>query len=452
MKPIKKSSWLLFTVASGTIFNPLNSSMISVALPRIQSDFQLSYTTVSWLISSYYLSSAIAQPVMGKIGDQFGTKKMFLVGLLLVAVSAVAAPWAPTFLALLLLRLFQSVGSSSIFPSGVSIIHRNVQNNQASAMAVIAVCNSATAALGPTIGGFLVALGDWPAIFTVNFPLLLLSFALGWFFLPSDPKESKQPLREILCNFDVTGIILFALTTAFSLWFLLSLDSQVHPISGLAGLVFLVAFIWREMRTENAFIDIRFFCSHSELAIVYGQFIVLNIFFYALFFGLPTYFQGAIHLDPSHSGLLMLFVSGCSVLVSPVTGKWIDRVGIIWPLLAGSTCLVVSAVLLAVYFINASVPVIGAILSIAGVSYGVLNVTLQAAMMKLSPPAIIGVSSGLFQTSRYLGSILSSVVLGLVFGSGISSEHMQSLGYALIIISLIGWLIGFYLWKRLRVA
>ncbi|MBP2656675.1 MAG: putative transporter [Firmicutes bacterium] len=146
----------------------------------------------------------------------------------------------------------------------------------------------------------------------------------------------------------------------------------------------------------------------------------------------------------------MLFASGCAVLVSPVIGKWIDRVGLIWPLMAGSICMVVSAVLLTVYFIGASVPVIGAILGTAGVSYGVLNVTLQAAMMKLSPPAIIGVSAGLFQTSRYLGSILSAVVLGLVFGSGISSTNMQSLGYTLIIISLIGCLIGFYLWKRLR--
>jgi len=283
MNPINKSFWLLFTVASGNIFNPLNSSMISVALPRIQSDFQLSYTTVSWLISSYYLSSAIAQPIMGKIGDQIGTKKMFLGGLLLVAVSAVAAPWAPTFLALLLLRLFQSVGSSSIFPSGVSIIHRNVQKNQASAMAIIAVCNSATAALGPTIGGFLVAWGDWPAIFTINFPLLLLSFLLGWFFLPPDPKQIKQPLREILGKLDIPGIILFALTAVFSLWFLLSLESQLHLVSGLAGLIFLVGFIWWEMRTESAFIDIRFFCRHRELAIVYGQFMVLNIFFMRCF-------------------------------------------------------------------------------------------------------------------------------------------------------------------------
>ncbi len=83
-------------VASGTMLNPLNSSMISLALHSIQHEFHLSFTTVSWLISSFYLASAVARPVTGKLGDMLGRKKLFLIGLLLVAVSAVGAPFAPT--------------------------------------------------------------------------------------------------------------------------------------------------------------------------------------------------------------------------------------------------------------------------------------------------------------------------------------------------------------------
>ncbi|MGA9174779.1 MAG: MFS transporter, partial [Thermoactinomyces sp.] len=103
----KKPNRLLFliAIASGTLLNPLNSSMISMALHRIQEDFHLSFTTVSWLISSYYLASAIGQPVMGKIGDQLGRKNIFLIGLILVALSAFSAPWAPTFFILILARL-----------------------------------------------------------------------------------------------------------------------------------------------------------------------------------------------------------------------------------------------------------------------------------------------------------------------------------------------------------
>lgn len=99
------------TVASGTMLNPLNSSMISLALHSIQKEFQLSFTTVSWLISSFYLASAVAQPVTGKLGDLIGRKKMFLSGLILVAISAIGAPLAPAFMVLLVMRLFQSIGS-----------------------------------------------------------------------------------------------------------------------------------------------------------------------------------------------------------------------------------------------------------------------------------------------------------------------------------------------------
>ncbi len=441
---------LLFTIAAGTIFNPLNSSMISVALPSIQGDFQLSYATVSWLISSFYLASAVALPVMGKIGDQLGFRKMFLGGLLLVAVSSVAAPWAPSFIVLLLMRLFQAIGSSSIYPAGVSIINRQMPGNRGSAMAVIAVCASVAAALGPTLGGFLIAWGGWPAIFTGNFPLLILSSGLAWLYLPRDDERTKRPAREIVRNLDIPGIILFALTVTFAIWFLLSLESRPHLPSGLAALVLLGAFVWREMRVAAPFIDIRFFLRHGELAIVYGQYILMNTFFYALFFGLPTYFQFQLGLDPGQSGLMMAFMSGSAVLVSPGVGRWIDRRGIARPLLAGALSTGVGALLLAAFFADAPLALGGAIIAVAGVGYGAQNVTLQAAMMKLSPPAMIGVSAGLFQTSRFVGSILASVVLGLFFCNEISPRSMQSLADALVAVSLLCCLAAVSLWRKTR--
>lgn len=129
----KKSRAVFLTaVASGTMLNPLNSSMISLALHSIQHEFHLSFTTVSWLISSFYLASAVAQPVTGKLGDLIGRKRLFLFGLILVAVSAIGAPFAPTFMTLLVMRLFQSVGSSAIYPSGVGLIRNHIHERQAS--------------------------------------------------------------------------------------------------------------------------------------------------------------------------------------------------------------------------------------------------------------------------------------------------------------------------------
>src|SRR5690625_288972 len=112
---------LLLTIGLGTLLNPLNSSMISVALTRIQQDFSLTFADASWLISIFYLASAAGQPVMGKLSDMFGSKRLFLGGLILVIVSCTLAPFSPNYGFLLGCRAVQAIVSSSIFRSGMSM-------------------------------------------------------------------------------------------------------------------------------------------------------------------------------------------------------------------------------------------------------------------------------------------------------------------------------------------
>lgn len=442
---ISKKSRVLFltAVASGTMLNPLNSSMISLALHSIQHEFHLSFTTVSWLISSFYLASAVAQPVTGKLGDMLGRKKLFLIGLLLVAVSAVGAPFAPTFMTLLIMRLFQSIGSSAIYTSGVGLIRSNIREKQASALAVLSIFASAMTALGPTLGGFLIVWGGWPAIFFVNLPFIILSFFLGMYMFPKDEKREIGRLKGVLRQLDTIGILLFAGAIILLLSFLLSFSTKPHYTEGVFGLLFVGLFIWRELKTEKPFIDVRLFKTHRKLSSVYIQFILLNIFFYCIFFGLPSYFQDEMHLSVQTSGLIMLFMSGMSILVSPLTGKWIDKKGLLQPIVAGTCLTAIGAVLLTFFFLRAPMIGKGLILSVLGVGYGFGNVTFQAAMLKTSPADMVGTTSGLFQTCRYLGSILSSVILGILFGKEITAGHFHMLGTILIVVGAVSLLMAF---------
>lgn len=446
----KNRAFFLTAVASGTMLNPLNSSMISLALHSIQKDFHLSFSTVSWLISSFYLASAVAQPVTGKIGDLIGRKKMFISGLVLVAISAFAAPLSTTFLTLLFMRLIQSIGSSAIYPAGMTLIRDHIKEKQASALAVLSIFASAMTALGPTVGGFLIVWGNWPAIFWVNFPFILISFILGWMIFPKDPKTKASKLRHSLLHLDLLGIFFFAAGMVFLLWFLLSFGKNIHYLSGVVGLLFMILFVWRELRIKEPFINVRLFKSHPKLTWVYIQFIFLNIFFYCLFFGLPEFFQEEMKLSVEKSGMLMLFMSGMSIIISPLTGKWIDQTGVNQPIVVGSFISIIGGIILTLFFINSSIWVIGLILGVLGLSYGILNVVLQAAMLKESPKEIIGTTSGLFQTCRYLGSILSSIVLGLVFAQEVSPEKMEILGIVLITCGTISFLMS--LWFTLGMS
>lgn len=444
----KTRSLFLVAVASGTMLNPLNSSMISLALHSIQKDFQLSFTTVSWLISSFYLASAVAQPVTGKIGDIFGRKKTFLIGLGLVLLSAIGAPLSTTFLMLLMMRLVQSIGSSAIYPSGMALIRDHIKERQASALAILSIFASAMTALGPTIGGYLIVWGNWPAIFWVNFPFVIISFILGWYMFPNDNKKDKETVKRLLAHLDFIGIALFALGMVLFLFFLLSFEKKVHYSSGFAGFIFFVGFVFWELRIKEPFIDVRIFKSHPKLTLVYVQFILLNIFFYCLFFGLPSYFQEGMGLSVEKSGLLMLFMSGVSILISTLAGKWIDKVGVQQPIIIGTVISIIGATVFTLFFIGASYFVIGIILATMGLSYGIGNVVLQVAMLKESPSAIIGTTSGLFQTCRYIGSIFSSIVLGLIFGVEISPEKIRIVGEVLIATGLISFVMSLWFSKE----
>jgi MFS family permease len=424
------------------MLNPLNSSMISLALHSIQKDFHLSFSTVSWLISSFYLASAVAQPVTGKIGDLIGRKKMFLAGLVLVAVSAIGAPLAPAFSVLLVMRLFQSIGSSAIYPSGVALIRNHIHENQAQALAVLSIFASAMTALGPTVGGLLIGIGDWPSIFVVNFPFIIISFLLGWFMIPKDPAKKDTSFKTVVQQLDWTGIFLFAAGLVMLLYFLLSLETAVHLRAGILGFLLLIAFVWFEWHKEAPFIDVRFLKQHRSLTIVYVQFIVLNLFNYCLFFGLPSFFQDGLHFSVHTSGLMMLFMSGASIIVSLASGKWVDRVGTAKPIRIGAAAMTAGALLMALFFLNAPIWLMGLILFLLGIGYGIGNVALQVAMLDETPENMVGTSSGLFQTCRYLGSILSSVVLGIVFADGITSGRFIFLGAVLIATGVISVLIS----------
>jgi MFS family permease len=177
---------LLVTVACGTLLNPLNSSLIAVALANIRDDFALSFADAAWLISAYYLASAVGQPVLGRLADLFGRRRLFVSGLLVVAVASALAPLAPTFEWLVVLRVVQALGSSTLFPAGMGIIRAFVTDRQGQALSVLSVFSSVSAGFGPTLGGYLVAWASWPAIFLVNLPFAALALVLALRVLPRD--------------------------------------------------------------------------------------------------------------------------------------------------------------------------------------------------------------------------------------------------------------------------
>lgn len=426
---------LLATIASGTLLNPLNSSMIAVALVDLARHFRLDFSSASWLISAYYLASAVGQPLSGRLADLHGRKRVFLTGLALVGVASLAAPFAPSFGALVAVRVVQAAGSSALYPAGLGILRSAIRERQASALGVLSIFASVSAGVGPTLGGYLVGWQGWRAIFVVNLPLVALSLPLAARVLPRDPPQPRRPPGGAFRRLDPAGAVLFAAALVALLWFLLSLDRGVAwwalPLALAAGAAFAAA----ERRTADPFLDLRALRANTRLLRVYGQFALVNVVFYSVFFGVPSFLQEAKGLSAEQAGLVMLPIAGVGVITTPLAARAIERAGPRPAVVAGSLCMTAGTLaLLAIGNATSELATAG-LLALLGVSSGLNNLGLQAAMVEAAPHEQIGSASGLFQTSRYLGTILSASLLGLAFGQRIDAHRLHLLAIALAALS-----------------
>jgi len=439
------SRWLMISVGLGILLNPLNSSMISIAIARLQNVFLLDFTVVSWIIFSFYIASAIAQPIMGKASDLFGRKKIFLTGLVVTFVASLLAPFSPNFGWLLVFRIVQSIGTSMLVAVGMAIVRIHITEKQATALSVLSIFLSGAAAIGPFLGGVLIHYWDWSAIFLVNIPFLIASLLLAWRTIPKDESPTSvarnMSFRKWFDLIDAKGVLLFAVGLVALLVGLLSAKSSGHvswrPImAGVIGLVTLGAFVRHELKTATPFIPLRTFAKYPAMTWVNVDFMIANVLFYSLFFGLPSYLQMVRNVSELHTGILMLSLGLCSLVVSPIAGRWIDRSGPRPALIVSAILMTFGSVWLVTLQQNSHVVSVSLALAAFGISNGLNSVGMQAALFQSSPKEVIGVASGLFNTSRYLGTILSSLLIGIVMGDKFSAEGLRVLGIVLTILAL----------------
>ncbi|MCM3132843.1 MFS transporter [Paenibacillus polysaccharolyticus] len=450
-----RNKWLMISVGLGILLNPLNSSMVSVAIPRLQNEFQLDFTVVSWIIFSFYIASAIAQPIMGKASDLFGRRRIFLTGIVVSLIASLLAPLSPNFGWLIVFRIVQSIGTSMMVAVGMAIVRIHIKEKQATALSYLSIFLSGAAAIGPFIGGVIIHWWGWPAIFLVNIPFVVTSFLLAWRHIPKDIPSTTSVARNMSFRkwsdlIDAPGVLLFTVGLVALLVGLLSTKTSgqitlSNVIVGLIGFVALGAFVRHELKAKAPFIPLRTFVKYPAMTWVNVEFLIVNLLFYSLFFGLPSYLQIVRHVSEFHTGMLMLSLGLCSLVTSPMAGRWIDKSGPGPALLMSGILMTFGSVWIVT--LDQTSPVISVCLALAafGVSNGLNSVAMQAALFKSSPKEMIGVASGIFNTSRYLGTILSSILISTVMGDNFSFEGFRVVG---MILTLIALSLVFINWRR----
>lgn len=427
-----KERMIILAIALGVILNPLNTTMITVALPSIQTDFNLSSTDISWLIASFFIISAIFTPFIGKLSDIYGRKKILLIGFILVFIASSLAPLSPNMPILLILRGIQAMGTAALFPAGIGVIRNTIQTNQNRVIGTLAVFATTSAAFGPTIGGILVKYGGWPVIFYVNLPVVILGIILILIFIPKDERNRNQSYQ-----LDFIGIILFSFFITTWMFFLLGLDQGIQFGTLLLAILLTIGFYTYEKRKEEPFVDVNFFQKNFKVTLIYVQYILSTVIFFALLLSFPTFMQSVLGKTSQQAGFAMLALSVFSIIMTPIATRWMERAGFRIPLMVSVVIGLVGVILLFTVRDSSTLIWLGIILAVTGISNGIQNIGLQNFLFTFIRVEESGIASGLLMTSRFIGNILASSIYGVAFASGMNVNNMGTMSLILLIVAVV---------------
>jgi MFS family permease len=432
-------SWRFTTpLFIGSALNPTNSSLIATALLPIAHGIGVPVGQTAALVTALYLATAIAQPTAGKAAEVFGPRRVFLAGIILVAIGGLVGGCAGDLLTLLISRVLIGLGTSCAYPTAMLLIrHRakdaGLDKPPGGVLGGLQIAGIATASLGLPVGGALVGGLGWRSVFFVNVPVALTALVATLMWVSPDGPLNR-PLRfgDVASRLDLGGIFGFALAMIALLLFLFGLPAPHWYLLGISVVLWMALVFW-ELRARTPFLDLRMLAANKALTSTYLRFGLFLLCLYVVLYGITQWIESVRGLSETEAGLIVLpmtLVSG--LVISPVSRRNLVRGPII---AAAIACLIGSAGVL-ILSQSAWMGWVLVITMIFGVVMGLSAAGSQTALYSQAPAEQLGTASGLLRTFGYIGSIGSSAITGIVFHASVSDSGVHLIGWIMIGVSL----------------
>jgi EmrB/QacA subfamily drug resistance transporter len=416
--------WLtLAAMCFGLFLIMLDNTIVNVALPTIQSDLDASPATLEWTINAYVLAFAVLIMLGGKLGDRFGRKRLFLVGLAIFTAMSAACALAPTAEWLVAFRAGQGVGGALMNPLTLSIIVAAFPRKElGTAIGVWAGISALALAIGPVLGGVLVEHVSWSAVFWINVPVGIVGALVTIWAVA----ESRDPTSLTL---DLPGLGLITAGLFLLVWGLIETTSHAwasaYTIGFLsAAVVTLVAFVAWEARTATPMVPLEFFRRAAFSApVVLVVFVGLALF--GVVFFITLYFQNVKGWSPQQAGLAALPLTGMVMLIGPLAGALQSRFSPRQLMTTGMLMLSGGLVGLSQIQVDSSYNSIWPFYVLMGAGLALTMPTTSATAMAAVDPQKAGVASGVINSARQVGAAVGLAVLGAV-GATLASRQWES--------------------------
>ena len=432
LSAVPPSPWLLASLALPMLLPSLGTSIANVALPTLSHEFAASFQDVQWVVLSFLLATTSLVVSAGRLGDVVGRRRALLAGVVLFTAASAVCAMAPVLWLLIAARALQGVGAAAMLALTMAFVAQAVPKERTgSVMGLLGTVSAVGTALGPSLGGLLIAACGWQAIFLVNIPLGALAFVLAMRHLPADDIDIERSPA-----FDNLGAITLALTlAAYALSMTLGRGSfgALNLALLIAAAVGLLAFVHVEKHAASPLVQLALFRDRRLSANLVMSVLVSAVLMASLVVG-PFYLAQGLQFGTAAVGLAMSVGPAAAAAAGAPAGRLVDRFGSSVMTIAGLSGMLLGCAALA--FFPASSGLAGYVLPVIMLtgSYAVFQAASNTGTLADVPQQGRGVISGLLTLSRNLGLITGASALGAVFAaaaSGGSHDTPEAVGHGL---------------------
>jgi EmrB/QacA subfamily drug resistance transporter len=418
--------WLILAAVSlGMFMTLLDLTIVNIAIPAVIKDLNTTVTTVSWVVNAYSLALAVLFLSMGRFGDRFGLKLVFLCGLIVFSIFSLACGLAPNINWLVAFRIAQGVGGAAMAPISLAILFRVFpRRQQGVAVGLWGALGTVAAAVGPTLGGVLVEYVSWRWVFFINVPIGAGALLLCWWVVPKgEAHRSSSGIDLVGIAISAVGLFCFVLAlieTSTWGW------TAPKTLALLAiGIVSFPLFAWWELRVPSPMFDFRLLRIRSFTAANTTMMLVGATMGGALFL-LPIFLISVLGYSEIKAALAITPMPLTGLVIGPFVGRLTDRIGPRLLATIGTAFFGVGMLLLAQLDGQSTALSVGWRVVFLGVGMGFVFPSVSSAAMGSLPPQVAGVGSGALNTLRQIGFSLGIAVLVALFSHQMVANVTQA--------------------------
>jgi EmrB/QacA subfamily drug resistance transporter len=411
---------LALVVVVGGVAPLIDTTVVNVALPAMSAGFHVGANDIQWVTTVYLLTLAVTVPVTAWASDRFGSKRLWLIGLVVFLVGSGLCGLAWSFGVLVAFRALQGVGAGILLPVLQTILVRAAGPTKVGRVITIVTLVVTIAPIaGPLVGGAIVTSTDWHWVFAINLPICLAGLVLAAMYIPREPTQHEKKL-------DVPGVLLLGLGTTALLYALSNAATGGHDAAArvwaplVGGVVLITVFVaWTLTCGDRAAIPVRLFAQRS-FGTATSVLFLTGVALYGALFLIPLYFQQERDMTALAAGTI-LALQGIGSLLSRWVGAVVDRIGAKLIAVIGVILCAAATIPFAVATTKTSYPLLGAALIVRGGALSAVNIAITAGAFTGLSRAQVPAGSAIVRLLQQLGGSVGTALLATIVAAAADS-------------------------------